>query len=68
MLLDSGANPNARQQQDVTALHESAHNNTPAIARALLKAGADKSLKSTDGKTAMDFAKEADAKEIIDML
>lgn len=68
MLLDHGANPDAQQQNNVTALHESAHNNTPDIARALLKAGADKTLKTKDGKTAMDFAKEIDAKEIIDML
>ena len=68
LLLDHGANPDAQQQNDITALHESAHNNTPAIAKALLKAGADKNLKTKDGKSAMDFAKEVDAKEIIDML
>jgi ankyrin repeat protein len=68
MLLQYGANPDARQQNDVTALHESAHNNTPEIAEALLKAGANKQLKTGDGKTAMDFAKEIDAKEIIAML
>ena len=68
MLLDHGANPDATQQNDVTALHESAHNNTPDIARALLKAGANKDLKTKDGKTALDFAKEVDAKEIIDLL
>lgn len=68
MLLDHGANPDAQQQSDVTALHESAHNNTPEIARALLKAGANKHLKTKEGKTAMDFAKEIDAKEIIEML
>jgi ankyrin repeat protein len=68
MLLDYKANPNVKQQNDVTPLHSAAHNNSPAIARALLNAGADKSFKTTDGKTALDFAKEIDAKEIIDML
>jgi ankyrin repeat protein len=68
MLLDAGADPNARQQVNITALHEAAHNNSPAIVKALLKAGADKDLKSAEGKTALDFAKEIDAKEIIDML
>lgn len=68
MLLDKGANPDAQQQNDVTALHESAHNNTPDIARALLMAGANKYLKTKDGKTAMDFAKEIEAKEIMDLL
>jgi len=68
MLLDHGANPDVTQQSNVTALHEAAHNNSPAIAKALLKAGANKDLKSSDGKTALDFAKEIDAKEIIEML
>ncbi len=68
MLLDHGANPDAQQQNDVTALHEAAHNNSPAIAKALLQAGANKHLKTKDGKTAMDYAKEIDAKEIMAML
>ena len=68
MLLDHGANPDPMQQNDITPLHEAAHNNSPAIAKALLMAGASKHLKTKDGKTAMDFAKEVNAKEIIDML
>jgi len=68
MLLDHDANPDAKQQGDVTPLHEAAHNNTPAIAKALLKAGANKHLKTTEGKSAMDLAKEIGAKEIMDML
>lgn len=68
MLLDKGANPNVMQQGDVTPLHEAAHNNTPAIAKALLKAGADKNFRSKDGKSALDYAKEIGAQEIIDML
>jgi ankyrin repeat protein len=68
MLLDRGANPNAMQQNDVTPLHAAAHNNSPAIVKVLLKSGADKHLKTKDGKDAMDFAKEVGAKEVIDML
>ncbi|HMJ70477.1 MAG TPA: ankyrin repeat domain-containing protein [Cyclobacteriaceae bacterium] len=68
MLLAHKANPNAKQQNDVTPLHEAAHNDCPAIARALLDAGADKTFKTTDGKTALDYAKEIDSKEIIGML
>lgn len=68
MLLEHGANPNVMQQGDITPLHEAAHNNSPAIAKALLEAGADKSFPSKDGKTALDFAKEIDAKEIIALL
>lgn len=68
MLLDRRADPNARQQNDVTPLHAAAHNNSPAIAKALLKAGADKHLKSKDGKRAIDFANEVGASEIAGML
>lgn len=68
LLLTHKANPNVIQQGDITPLHESAHNNTPSIARALLAAGADKTFRSKDGKTALDFAKEIDAKEIISLL
>jgi ankyrin repeat protein len=68
MLLDYNANPNAKQQNDVTPLHAAAHNNCPDIAKMLLKAGAGKSFRTADGKTAMDYAVEIDSKEIIDML
>jgi ankyrin repeat protein len=68
MLLDRGANPNAQQQNDVTPLQGAAHNNSLDIVRALLNAGAIKDMKTKDGKTAMDFAKEVDAKEIIALL
>lgn len=68
MLLDHGANPNVMQQNDVTPLHGAAHNNSPAIAKALLAAGADKALRTKDGKSALDYATEIDAKEIIQML
>lgn len=68
LLLDKGANPNARQQSGVTPLHSAAHNNSIEIVKILLKAGADKSLKTTDGKNARDFAQEIDAKQIAELL
>lgn len=68
MLLDHGGKPNVMQQNDVTPLHEAAHNNTPDIVKALLKAGADRDFKTKDGKTAMDYAVEIDSREIIDLL
>jgi ankyrin repeat protein len=68
LLLDRGANPNARQQGDYTPLHGAAHNNSIDIVTALLQSGADKHVQAKDGKTAMDLAKEIDAKEIIALL
>ncbi|MEJ0031570.1 MAG: ankyrin repeat domain-containing protein [Bacteroidota bacterium] len=68
LLLEHNADPNARQQNDVTPLHAGAHNSSLAIVKALLQAGADKDLKTKDGKNAMDFAREANAKEIIAIL
>lgn len=68
MLLDHKANPNVFQQNDVTPLHEAAHNNSPAIVSTLLKAGADKGFKTKDGKTALDYATEIGSSEIIGML
>ena len=68
LLLEHGAEVNARQQNDVTPLHAAAHNSSLAIVNALLQAGADKHLKTKDGKNAMDFAMEVNAKEIIAIL
>jgi uncharacterized protein len=68
MLLEHGANPNAKQQSDYTPLHGAAHNNSLDIVKTLLQAGADKNVKTKDGKTALDLAKEIDAKEIIALL
>lgn len=68
LLLDHGGKPNVMQQNDVTPLHEAAHNNVPDIVRVLLKAGADRDFKTKDGKTAMDYAVEINSQEIIDLL
>lgn len=58
LLLDGGADPNARQQEGFTPLHEAAFNGSEPIVDVLLQHGADPALRSNDGKTAADFAAE----------
>jgi uncharacterized protein len=57
-LLDAGADVNARQQMDYTPLMGAAANARIDIIELLLARGADTSLRSTDGKTAADVARE----------
>jgi ankyrin repeat protein len=49
MLLDAGADPNARQSHAYTALHGAAYHGLTDIARALLAHGADPALLDDDG-------------------
>ena len=56
MLLREGANPDAQQQGGFTALHAAAQHNNAEMAKALLDAGADVSLRTEDGKTAAEMA------------
>jgi ankyrin repeat protein len=68
LLLDSGADVNARQQEDVTALHEAAMSGQLELAKLLLERGADVDLKSANGKTALTYAMESGQKEMSDFL
>jgi ankyrin repeat protein len=56
MILQAGADPNARQQMGYTALHAAAAHDNVEMAQALMDAGADPSLKSDDGGTAAEKA------------
>ncbi|HWS72389.1 MAG TPA: ankyrin repeat domain-containing protein, partial [Thermoanaerobaculia bacterium] len=58
LLLARGADPNARQQNDLAPLHGSAGRGDVDSAKLLLAAGADRHAKSSDGKTAADYARE----------
>jgi len=58
MLLDAGADVNARQQMDYTPLMGAAANARLALLDLLLARGADPSLRTADGKTAADLARE----------
>jgi ankyrin repeat protein len=58
LLLERGANPNARQQMGYTALHGAASHGDIEMARLLLKHGADPQARTDDGKTAVDVAEK----------
>ena len=57
-LIDAGADVNARQQMDYTPLMGAAANARLEILDLLLAHGADPSMKTTEGKTAADLARE----------
>jgi ankyrin repeat protein len=59
LLLERGADPNARQQEGWTALHGAAHNGDAETVEALLLHGADPALRHEGGKRAADLAGEA---------
>jgi ankyrin repeat protein len=58
LLLERGADPNARQQVGYTPLMGAASAGRQDLADLLLRHGADPSLKNDEGKTAADIARE----------
>ena len=58
LLLDRGAEVDARQQMGYTALHAAAGRGDEKMLDVLLARGADARLKTDDGKTAADIAAE----------
>jgi len=68
MLLDSGADPNAKSQSGSTPLHTVAFTGDRASLDLLLKHGADPAIKNNDGKTAPDVARERGNQEVADLL
>ncbi len=58
MLLEHGADPNARQAGGFTPLHTAAENGQLDMIRLLLSYQADPTLASEDGKTPVDLARE----------
>lgn len=58
VLLDRGADPNARQQMDFTPLHGAASRGDIAMAEMLLAHGALRDVKSADGLTVGDMARK----------
>src|SRR4051794_13645025 len=63
-LMDKGADPNAKQHLGYTPLHSAAQNGDAASNDVLLSAGADRTLRSDEGKTAADYARQAGHDEI----
>lgn len=58
MLLERGADPNARQQMDYTPLHGAASRGDVEMAKLLLEYGADREAKASDGMTVGDVARK----------
>lgn len=58
LLLEHGADVNAKQQHDFTPLHGAAHNGDFEMLKLLLAHGADKNLLTVEKKSALDFARE----------
>ena len=58
LILERGANPNARQQMDYTPLHGAAARGDVDMAKLLLAHGADRTAKGSDGMTPADVARK----------
>lgn len=58
LLLERGANPNAKQQLDYTPLHTAAGRGDTEMAKMLLAHGADRAARGSDGKTPADVARD----------
>jgi ankyrin repeat protein len=57
ILLDRGADPDARQQSDYTPLHTAASRGDIEMAKMLLSHGATRDVRATDGKSVADVAR-----------
>jgi ankyrin repeat protein len=68
LILSSGADVNAKQQQGWTAIHSAAMHGDLALLEKLLARGADQLVKSDDGKTPMDLAREKGHEQIVTRL
>ena len=67
ILLDAGADPNGTAEGGFTALHSAAQNGDLAFVRLLLERGANPTVE-VRGKRAFDFAEEAGAGEVVQLL
>lgn len=68
LLLEAGAEADARQHKDYTALMSAVMHNNLDMARALLDAGANPNQPSEDGRTPIGMAQEAGHEEMVEML
>ncbi len=68
LLLEHGADPDARQLDDFTPLHEAAANGQLELVSLLLAHGADVNLSQKPGQTALSFAQKAGHQEVVDYL
>ena len=68
LLLEAGADPNAKQERGFVPLHSAAANGNVAVVELLLKHGARADAKADDGKTGADMAAEAGHKDLAETL
>jgi ankyrin repeat protein len=68
MLLEAGADPNARSRQGTTPVHTAAFTGDRAVLDLLLAHGADTGIRSVDGKTPSEIAHERGNQGIVDLL
>ena len=68
LLLDAGADPDARQQLGYTALHAAAHHDDEAMAALLLRHGADPSLRNEQGADARGIARARESAAVLALL
>jgi uncharacterized protein len=68
LLLERGANPDARQETGLAPLHEAAANGNFELVRLLVDHGAQVDIKTDAGKTPGDFARERGHSELADWL
>ncbi|MEX2236700.1 MAG: ankyrin repeat domain-containing protein [Dehalococcoidia bacterium] len=68
LLIESGADVNARQQRDFTALHAAAQHGNAEMARMLLEAGADSGAVTNEGKAAADLAAQHGHDEVLTLV
>ena len=64
LLLEAGADPNAKQERGFVPLHSAAANGNAAVVELLLKHGARADAKADDGKTPADMAAEGGHKDL----
>ena len=65
LLIESGAEVNARTEDEITALHRAARLGNVKIVKLLLDSGADPELATTRGQTAADWATRSDIKALL---
>lgn len=68
MLLERGADPNARSGSGATPLHTAAFTGNVPVVRMLLTAGADPEIRDDAGKTPLDVARERRQTEVAALL